>query len=237
MSSRTIRSLLAVLALALVLLGSGVSANARASSAPQLPRFLWGAWIGDQYTGAQPPWDWRAVTDFERRNTGGRHINVLHWGVRNPWDHDFNYWRGALDIARNAGVISVIDMATDSVPLANIASGTRDPALETWANEAAAWGHPFFLRFDWEMNGNWFPWAEGVTKAPGEYVAAWRHVHDIFTAVGATNVHLGLVPQRRPHTAFRPRRALPGRRIRRLDRPRRLQLRQSVEEFWEDLLA
>src|SRR6188768_3715425 len=24
-------------------------------------------------------------------------------------------------------------------------------------------------------------------NAPGEYVAAWRHVHDIFTAVGAAN--------------------------------------------------
>ena len=39
------------------------------------------------------------------------------------------------------------------------------------------------------MNGNWFAWMEGVNgNQPGEYVAAWRHVHDIFTAVGATNV-------------------------------------------------
>ena len=38
------------------------------------------------------------------------------------------------------------------------------------------------------MNGFWFPWTEGVNgNKPGEYVTAWRHVHDIFTAVGATN--------------------------------------------------
>jgi hypothetical protein len=38
------------------------------------------------------------------------------------------------------------------------------------------------------MNGNWFPWAESANgNKPGEYVAAWRHVHDIFTSVGATN--------------------------------------------------
>ncbi len=38
------------------------------------------------------------------------------------------------------------------------------------------------------MNGAWFPWSEGVNgNQPGEFVAAWRHVHDIFTAVGATN--------------------------------------------------
>ena len=45
------------------------------------------------------------------------------------------------------------------------------------------------LRFNWEMNGFWFPWSEGVNgNTPGQFVAAWRHVHDIFTSVGATNV-------------------------------------------------
>jgi len=38
------------------------------------------------------------------------------------------------------------------------------------------------------MNGNWFPWSEQANgNAPGQYVAAWRHVHDIFAAAGATN--------------------------------------------------
>ena len=38
------------------------------------------------------------------------------------------------------------------------------------------------------MNGFWFPWSEGINgNKPGEFVAAWRHVHDIFTAGGATN--------------------------------------------------
>ena len=38
------------------------------------------------------------------------------------------------------------------------------------------------------MNGDWFPWAENANgNQPGDYVAAWRHVHDIFTSVGATN--------------------------------------------------
>jgi beta-mannanase len=39
------------------------------------------------------------------------------------------------------------------------------------------------------MNGNWFPWSEGVNgNQAGQYVASWRHVHDIFAAAGATNV-------------------------------------------------
>jgi beta-mannanase len=38
------------------------------------------------------------------------------------------------------------------------------------------------------MNGSWFNWGvgnNGTTAA--DYVAMWRHVHDIFTSVGATN--------------------------------------------------
>ena len=66
--------------------------------------------------------------------------------------------------------------------------GHHDAYIREFAEAAKAWGHPFFLRFNWEMNGNWFPWSEGVNgNQPGEYVAAWRHVHDIFTQVGATN--------------------------------------------------
>jgi beta-mannanase len=39
------------------------------------------------------------------------------------------------------------------------------------------------------MNGDWYPWSEVRNgNSAGQYVAAWRHVHDIFAAVGATNV-------------------------------------------------
>ena len=73
--------------------------------------------------------------------------------------------------------------------LADVIAGSYDSYIREFAEGARDWGHPFFLRFDWEMNGNWFPWSEGVNgNQSGEYVAAWRHVHDIFTAVGATNV-------------------------------------------------
>jgi hypothetical protein len=45
------------------------------------------------------------------------------------------------------------------------------------------------LRFGHEVNGNGYPWAEGVNgNGPGDHVAAWHHVHEVFTAAGATNV-------------------------------------------------
>jgi beta-mannanase len=38
------------------------------------------------------------------------------------------------------------------------------------------------------MNGNWFVWGNATNaNTAREYVAAWRHVHNIFTRVGATN--------------------------------------------------
>jgi beta-mannanase len=45
------------------------------------------------------------------------------------------------------------------------------------------------IRFAHEMNGDWYPWAEGVNgNQSGDYVAAWQHVHDVVAATGATNV-------------------------------------------------
>jgi hypothetical protein len=72
--------------------------------------------------------------------------------------------------------------------LADVAGGKWDAYVRKWAEAAKQWGHPFFLRFDWEMNGNWYPWGKGVNgNQEIDYVDAWRHVHDIFAAVGATN--------------------------------------------------
>lgn len=73
--------------------------------------------------------------------------------------------------------------------LARIAGGDYDAYVRQWARDVRAWGKPLLLRFAYEMNGYWMPWSEGVNgNQPGEYVAAWRHVHDLFTEEGVTNV-------------------------------------------------
>lgn len=73
--------------------------------------------------------------------------------------------------------------------LARITAGDFDTYISQWGQSLAAWGKPVMLRFAHEMNGNWYPWAEGVNgNQTGEYAAAWRHVHDVVAATGATNV-------------------------------------------------
>lgn len=175
----------------LALLASGGAVAVRAStSANQLAPFLWGAWIGPQYTGGEPPWSWRAVKDFEARNAGGKHVNIVHWGAGTFWGHEFDWWLPPLNRVRRAGAYSLVDVETAAVSLRQVASGTYDSAIRSWALAARRWGHPFLLRFDWEMNGRWMPW--GTTpynqNTPADFVAAWQHVHNIFTAAGATNV-------------------------------------------------
>ncbi|MBE4717525.1 glycosyl hydrolase [Pseudarthrobacter sp. AB1] len=73
--------------------------------------------------------------------------------------------------------------------LDRIAAGDFDAHITQWGQALAAWGHPVQLRFAHEMNGNWYPWAEGVNgNQAGDYVSAWRHVHDVVAATGAGNV-------------------------------------------------
>jgi beta-mannanase len=72
---------------------------------------------------------------------------------------------------------------------ASIVAGDHDAYLREWGAALAQWGGPVSLRYAHEMNGDWYPWAEGVDgNAAGSYVQAWKHVHDVVVGAGATNV-------------------------------------------------
>ncbi len=73
--------------------------------------------------------------------------------------------------------------------LDRITAGDFDAYLLQWGSALGQWGQPVYLRFGHEMNGDWYPWAEGVNgNGPGDYVAAYRHVHDVVASTGATNI-------------------------------------------------
>jgi len=70
-----------------------------------------------------------------------------------------------------------------------ILSGANDAYITSWAKGMAAFGQPVYLRFAHEMHNQTYPWALDVNgNTAAEYVAAWRHVHDIFLSNGAGNV-------------------------------------------------
>jgi hypothetical protein len=183
--------------------GAGSKKGAQASKRHQRPLY-WGAWIGDQLTGEEPPWDMSAVSKFE--GMVGKGLSLVALGspfadcTSTPCNF-FEFPTAAMNNVHNYGAIPFFNWASQatsndpggatSMPdfqLSDILSGRYDTYIREFAEAARNWGHSFFLRYDWEMNGDWFPWNEAVNENnPGEYVAAWRHVHDIFTAVGATN--------------------------------------------------
>jgi hypothetical protein len=72
--------------------------------------------------------------------------------------------------------------------LAIIASGGYDDYIRSWARGAAVYGRPVLVRTLHDMNGSWYPWAVGAGASPRLFVAAWRHLHDLFVEEGAVNV-------------------------------------------------
>ena len=70
-----------------------------------------------------------------------------------------------------------------------IADGQFDAYLTAQGRALAAVGAPVAVRFAHEMNGSWYQWGQGVNgNTAADYVAAYRHVHDVVTAAGATDV-------------------------------------------------
>jgi hypothetical protein len=160
----------------------------------------WGAWIGSQLTGTAAPWDMSAVSKFEGKT--GKAVSLLEFSSpwadcsRSPCSYYTFPW-DPFNAVRAHGAIPFFSWGSQMIPgtptqpefqLADIIAGHHDTYIRSWATAAASWGHPFFLRFDWEMNGEWFPWGEAINgNQPGEFATAWQHVHKIFNEVGASN--------------------------------------------------
>ena len=193
--ARALGALLCGLALLLVLAPVAGAAKKRPPAS-----LYWGAQIGDQMTGEAAPWDMTPVYRFQ--GIAGKGLSLIGFG--SPFAECNSggctmtkFPTTPLENARRYGAIPVFSWNSTASPpevdqsqfsLGTLLSGRYDAYIRDFATKAKQWGKPFFLRFNWEMNGFWFPWSDGVNgNTPGQFVAAWRHVHDIFESVGATN--------------------------------------------------
>jgi hypothetical protein len=100
--------------------------------------------------------------------------------------------------------------------LSAIAGGAFDGYVRRYADQIRVYAGPLFLELVHEMNGDWYPWGGTVNgNSAADYIAAWRHVHDVFQQEGATNVTWTWTPNGEtvPDTAAnRPDRYWPGAR-------------------------
>jgi hypothetical protein len=94
-----------------------------------------------------------------------------------------------------AGRIPFVNWELFGATLDDIAGGTYDAILNQRAAAAKTLAHPFFLDFGAEMNGDWSPWSGAENgKSAAKYLAAYRHVHDLFVSAGATNAIWAFCP-------------------------------------------
>ncbi len=126
----------------------------------------------------------------------GRRLDIVlwyqHWAGWGPEFHP--EWVSAAASDGRIPLLTWEPWAPGSVDqpefsLRRIADGAFDSYIQSWANALTAYGGVVYLRPMHEMNGNWYPWCGGVNgNSPADYVAAWRHMHDIFVRVGVSNV-------------------------------------------------
>lgn len=136
--------------------------------------------------------------------------------IRNAWS------RGQIPLMTWESQDQVGNITADQPQfrLNRIYGGAFDDYIRTYARGIKAAKLPVIIRFNHEMNGNWYPWSEWSDvqnvsingNQRGDYVKAWRHVHDIFQSEGANDFVIWLwspnrvnriCGQRRP-SAFYP---------------------------------
>ena len=72
--------------------------------------------------------------------------------------------------------------------LTSVANGDYDQFIKEWALEAQKVDYPIYLRLGHEMNDpNRYPWGP-PNNDPSEFVAAFKHVRDVFESVGTKNI-------------------------------------------------
>jgi cellulose synthase/poly-beta-1,6-N-acetylglucosamine synthase-like glycosyltransferase len=113
-------------------------------------------------------------------------------GIRPNMDEYYVTWGRPFDPARAAaleaaGAIPLISWEPTTTSLQGIADGVSDLYVRSWASAVASYGKPIVVTFGSEMNGHWENWGPG-RATPRQFVAAWRHIHRLFAAVGARNV-------------------------------------------------
>lgn len=153
-------------------------------------KLYFGAYAGDNG-------DIAKVTQFE--TDAGKKLSIVMWyqGWEVADDMD-NFQPTIMNNIRNHGSIPMITwepwdytkgVNQPAYSLSAIINGNHDAYIRKWAQDSKAWGKPYFLRFAHEMNHSAYPWSERTNgNTPGQYIQMWKHVRDIFTAEGVTNV-------------------------------------------------
>ncbi|PJI07016.1 MULTISPECIES: X2-like carbohydrate binding domain-containing protein [Clostridium] len=163
-----------ILIFSLVLCGNGSKVFASSNRT-----IKYGAFFADKPTT-------QGINDFETLQQ--KHLDTVNMFVN--WKTNFSDIKKNFDAVYENG--STMSLTWEAWGLSNsdIASGKKDDYIKQMAEDMKAYNKNIVIRLFHEGNGNWYDWAIGDSKVNTNetYIAAYRHVVDIFRAVGATNV-------------------------------------------------
>ena len=89
--------------------------------------------------------------------------------------------------AAQHGAAPLVQINPAHVQLTAITAGRYDGYLRRFADAVRAYRHRVIIGFGHEPNGYWFSWGYSHATA-ASFVAAWRHIVNVFRARGASNV-------------------------------------------------
>jgi beta-mannanase len=136
------------------------------------------------YTGLYPidaPNSYSGVTEFTNATGVAPDLVTYYSGWLEPFKLSF------AKTAAGHGAVPLVQIDPTGISLAAIASGKYDAYLTTYAEAVRSYHRPVILSFGHEMNGNWYSWGYTHTS-PIVFVAAWRHIVNLFRALRAQNV-------------------------------------------------
>jgi hypothetical protein len=127
------------------------------------------------------PVSYAGVTAFTTATTARPDVIMYYNGWFEPFQASF------ARTAAQHGQVPLVQLDPTGVSVAAIASGRYDGYLSAYAEAVRAYRHPVILSFGHEMNGDWSSWGYRHTS-PAVFVAAWRHIVNLFRVLGARNV-------------------------------------------------
>jgi mannan endo-1,4-beta-mannosidase len=148
-------------------------------TATPTPQSRTGTYIGVFERGA--PQTYAGITAFTKTTGVSPRLVSYYSGWFEPFQVAF-----ATEAASH-GALPLVQIDPTKISLAAIAAGEYDGYLRSYADSVRSYGRKVVLGFGHEMNGSWYAW--GYKHTPARvFVAAWRHVVDVFRQQGADNV-------------------------------------------------
>jgi mannan endo-1,4-beta-mannosidase len=149
------------------------------------------------------PTSWTPVTNFTTASGVHPKIVVYYSG----WYEHF--WSSFASEALHSNATVLIQLDPQNVSLNSISAGKSDWYLSSFAKSVKKFRGAVLLSFGHEMNGVWYPWGDGYVS-PATFVAAWRHVVQVFRNERVSNVRWVWTVTSRNETAGSLRSWWPG---------------------------